>query len=74
MPLPIHYIYLTSVSKDLTQLECSHTAAGNLKQYNQFGKQFGSLFRSYYLEASVVQKNCDIHTIEYHYSEIENKV
>ena len=31
MPLLTYYIHLTSVSKDLTQLECLHTAAGNLK-------------------------------------------
>ena len=54
MPLLIYYIHLTSVSKDLTQLECLHTAAGNLKGCNHFGKQFGSLFRSYYLQASLV--------------------
>ena len=53
MPLLIYCIHLTSVSKNLTQLEFFHTT-GNLKECNHFGKQFGSLFRSYYLQASLV--------------------
>ena len=72
MPLLIYYKHLTSFSKDPTQLECLHTVAGNLKECNRFGKQFGSLFRSYYLQASVVQTNCGIHVIEYCFSAVEN--